>query len=213
MENWIDNVNALIEAWYPGQEGAQAIAEVLTGTTDPSGKLPVTVPKKWEDCSAYGSYPGANDETEYSDGILVGYRHFDTKNIAVRYPFGYGLSYAKFAISGVKVAAIPAGTDNEYTVTATVENTSDVAGAEIVQVYVHDDSAKVLRPAKELKAFAKVLFAAERKKERRAASQHRFICLLRRCQQQVGDVEGSVHDILVGTSSRDLPIKEIVRLK
>ena len=84
MENWIDNVNALVEAWYPGQEGAQAIAEVLSGATDPSGKLPVTMPKRWEDCSAYGSYPGANDETEYSDGIFVGYRHFDTKNIAVR---------------------------------------------------------------------------------------------------------------------------------
>ncbi len=92
MEDWIDKVSGLVEAWYPGEEGAQAIAEVLAGTTDPSGKLPVTMPKRWEDCSAFGSYPGANGETEYSDGILVGYRHFDTKNIAVRYPFGFGLS-------------------------------------------------------------------------------------------------------------------------
>src|SRR5208283_1930614 len=156
MENWIDNVSSLVEAWYPGQEGSQAIVEVLSGTTNPSGKLPATMPKRWEDCSAYGSYPGANAETEYSDGIFVGYRHFDMKNIAVRYPFGYGLSYAKFSISDVKITPTPMSSDNEYTVTASVENTSDVAGAEVVQVYVHDDSAKVLRPTKELKAFAKV---------------------------------------------------------
>ncbi len=164
MENWIDNVNALVEAWYPGQEGAQAIAEVLAGTINPSGKLPVTMPKRWEDCSAYGSYPGANGETEDSDGILVGYRHFDTKNIAVRYPFGYGLSYAKFSVSDVKITPVSKSTNNEYSVTANVENTGDVAGAEVVQVYVHDDSAKVLRPSKELKAFAKVFLQPKEKK-------------------------------------------------
>ena len=212
MENWIDNVNALVEAWYPGQEGAQAIAEVLSGTTDPSGRLPVTMPKRSEDCSAYGSYPGANDETEYSDGILVGYRHFDTKNLAVRYPFGYGLSYAKFSVSDVKIAPVTASMDNEYTVTASVENTSAVAGAEVVQVYIHDDSAKVLRPEKELKAFAKVYLEPKEKKNvalrLNTASFAYYDDMNRRWATSKG-----TYEILIGTSSRDLPIKETVRLK
>jgi beta-glucosidase len=212
MENWIDNVNALVEAWYPGQEGAQAIVEVLSGTTDPSGKLPVTMPKRWEDCSAYGSYPGANGETEYSDGILVGYRHFDTKNIAVRYPFGYGLSYAKFSISDVNVTPVPKSTDNEYTVTASVENTGDVAGAEVVQVYVHDDSAKVLRPTKELKAFAKVFLPPKEKKNVELHLNTSSFAYYDNVKHEWATSKGT-YEILVGTSSRDLPIKETIRLK
>jgi len=212
MENWIDNVNALVEAWYPGQEGAQAIAEVLSGTTDPSGKLPVTMPKKWEDCSAYGLYPGANDETEYSDGIFVGYRHFDAKNIAVRYPFGYGLSYAKFSISDVKIAPVSKSTDNEYTVSASVENTGDVAGAEVVQVYVHDDSATVVRPAKELKAFAKVFLRPKEKKNVELHLNTGSFAYYDDVNRQWATSKGT-YEILVGTSSRDLPVKETVRLK
>jgi beta-glucosidase len=212
MENWIDNVNALVEAWYPGQEGAQAIAEVLSGTIDPSGKLPVTMPKRWEDCSAYGSYPGANGETEYSDGILVGYRHFDTKNIAVRYPFGYGLSYAKFSIGDVNVTPVPKSTDNEYTVTASVENTGDVAGAEVVQVYVHDDSAKVLRPTKELKAFAKVFLPPKEKKNVELHLNTSSFAYYDNVKHEWATSKGT-YEILVGTSSRDLPIKETIRLK
>ena len=144
MENWIDNVSAVMDAWYPGQEGAQAIVEALSGTTNPSGKLPVTIPKRWEDCSAYGSYPGSNDETEYSDGLLVGYRHFDTKKIDVRYPFGYGLSYTKFSLGDLSVSPVAKNTNNGHTVTVAVENTGNVAGAEVVQVYVHDEGAHVL---------------------------------------------------------------------
>ena len=212
MENWIDNVNALVEAWYPGQEGAQAIVEVLSGRTNPSGKLPVTMPKRWEDCSAYGSYPGANGETEYSDGILVGYRHFDTKNIAVRYPFGYGLSYAKFSISDVKITPVSKSTNNEYTVTANVENTGDVAGAEVVQVYVHDDSAKVLRPAKELKAFAKVFLQPKEKKSVELRLNTGSFAYYDDVKHEWATSKGT-YEILVGTSSRDLPIKETIRLK
>ncbi|MGA9406647.1 MAG: glycoside hydrolase family 3 C-terminal domain-containing protein [Bacteroidota bacterium] len=212
MENWIDNVNALVEAWYPGQEGAQAIAEVLSGAINPSGKLPVTMPKRWEDCSAYGSYPGANDETEYNDGILVGYRHFDAKNIDVRYPFGYGLSYAKFSISDVKVTPVPQSTDNEYTVTASVENTGDVAGAEVVQVYVHDDSAKVLRPVKELKAFAKVFLQPKEKKNVELHLNTLSFAYYDDVKHEWATSKGA-YEILVGTSSRDLPVEEAIRLK
>ena len=211
MENWIDNVHALVEAWYPGQEGAQAIAEVLSGTINPSGKLPVTMPKRWEDCSAYGSYPGANGETEYSDGILVGYRHFDTKNIAVRYPFGYGLSYTNFSITDVKITPLSNSADNGYTVTVSVENTGDVAGAEVVQVYVHDDSAKVLRPTKELKAYAKVFLQPKEKKNVELHLNTASFAYYNDVDHQWATSKGT-YEILVGTSSQDLPIKETMRL-
>ncbi|MGA7161140.1 MAG: glycoside hydrolase family 3 C-terminal domain-containing protein, partial [Bacteroidota bacterium] len=212
MEQWIDNVNALVEAWYPGQEGAQAIVEVLSGTVNPSGKLPVTMPKRWEDCSAYGSYPGENDETEYSDGILVGYRHFDTKNIDVRYPFGYGMSYTKFLIEDLKVIPVPKNTNNEYTVTASVENSGNVSGAEVVQLYVHDDSAKVLRPSKELKAFAKVFLQPGEKKSIELHLNTSSFAYYDDLKSEWATSKG-MYEILVGTSSRDLTLKEMIRLK
>jgi beta-glucosidase len=212
MENWIDNVNAVMDAWYPGQEGAQAIAEVLSGTTNPSGKLPVTIPKRWEDCSAYGSYPGAHDETEYADGLLVGYRHFDTKNVDVRYPFGFGLSYAKFSVSDLSVVPLPKSSNNEYTVSVRVENTGEVAGAEVVQVYVHDDSARVLRPAKELKAFAKVFLRPKEKKEIDLHLNTDSFAYYDDIKHEWATTKGT-YEILVGTSSRDLPLKKAIWLK
>ncbi len=212
MENWIDNVNAVMNAWYPGQEGAQAIVEVLSGTTNPSAKLPVTIPKRWEDCSAYGSYPGANEETEYSDGILVGYRHFDTKNIDVRYPFGYGLSYAKFSVTDVRITPVPKSTNNEYNVTVSVENTGDVPGAEVVQVYVHDDSAKVLRPAKELKAFTKIFLRPKEKKNVELHLNTDSFAYYDDVKHEWATTKGT-YEILVGTSSRDLPMKKTIRLR
>lgn len=212
MEDWINNVSALVEAWYPGEEGARAIAEVLSGAVDPSGKLPVTFPKRWEDCSAYGSYPGANHETEYSDGILVGYRHFDTKKIDVRFPFGYGLSYTKFSITDPKVVPVADGANNEYTVNVNVENTGSVAGAEVVEVYVHDDGAKVLRPEKELKAFAKVFLQPKEKKEVTLHLSNSSFAYYDDVKDEWATSNGTYH-ILIGTSSRDLPLKETIQLK
>jgi len=212
MENWIGNVRGLFYVWFSGQEGAEAIAEALMGSVNPSGKLPVTIPKRWEDCSAYGSYPGANGETDYSDGILVGYRHFDAKNIEVRYPFGFGLSYTTFVLSNVKVTPVAKSKNNDYKVSVSLENMGTLPGSEVVQVYVHDVHAKVLRPAKELKAFTKVSLPPREKKRVELRLNRNSFAYYDEVKRAWVTTKGE-YEILVGTSSRDLPLKHSITLK
>ncbi|PKL88168.1 MAG: hypothetical protein CVV23_11595 [Ignavibacteriae bacterium HGW-Ignavibacteriae-2] len=150
--------DAVVEAWYPGQEGGLAIADVLLGNINPSGKLPYTIPKRWEDCSAYKYYPEQNDEILYYDGLFIGYRHFDHYKITTQYNFGFGLSYTSFKIDKVnldddKISPI----DGKLRVSCTVENTGNLVGAEVVQLYVGYNNPKVIRPEKELKSFEKVV--------------------------------------------------------
>ena len=199
---WIDNVRSLVWAFFPGQEGTQAITEVLTGAVNPSGKLPFTIAKKWEDYPAYGNYPGANGEVEYKEGILVGYRYFDTKKIESEYPFGFGLSYTTFTLSDLKVTS--KGKDN-YSVQVKVKNTGSVPGTEVVQVYVKDKKPKVLRPEKELKAFARVtLNAGEEKTVTLKLDKSSF--------EYYDDVKNAWtrskggYEIMVGTSSKNVPL-------
>ena len=104
MGKWIEQVPAVLHMWYGGQEGGNAIASILFGDANPSGKLPVSFVKRWEDSPAYGHYPGENLQVEYAEGIYVGYRYFDTRNVEPLFPFGYGLSYTKFAYSDLKVS-------------------------------------------------------------------------------------------------------------
>jgi beta-glucosidase len=151
---WIDSVPAFITAWYSGQEGGTALAEVLFGDVNPSGHLPVTFERKAEDNPTYANYypeEGSN-RVIYREGIFVGYRGYEHKNIKPLYPFGYGLSYTTFKFSNLSVK--PDAT--HATVTFDITNTGDRAGADVAQVYVSDDHSKTPRPAKELKGFEKV---------------------------------------------------------
>jgi len=159
MDSWLDKVPALLQAWYPGMEGGNALARVLFGDVNPSGKLPATFPKKLSDTPAYafgaGAYPGTNGTVAYAEGLLVGYRWFDTKNIEPQFPFGFGLSYTTFNYSNLKL--IPAaGTNEIVTAQFEIENTGKVAGAEVAQLYVHEKNPRLTRPEKELKGFRKV---------------------------------------------------------
>ena len=157
---WADNVNAIVQAWYGGSEFGHALADVLTGVVNPSGKLPFTVPFALSDgpLKTERQYPGIKPEGEqwwqeyYDEGVFIGYRWYDTKKIPVQFPFGYGLSYTEFEISGAAIR--PSG--KGWTVSATVKNVGKVAGAEVVQLYLSDTEASVERPAKELKGFEKV---------------------------------------------------------
>ncbi|WP_435137032.1 glycoside hydrolase family 3 C-terminal domain-containing protein [Formosa sp. A9] len=151
----------LVWSWFNGSEGGNALADVLLGNVNPSGKLPWTMPKQLEDSPAHAtnSFPG--DKTvSYDEGILVGYRWFDTKNVAPLYPFGFGLSYTTFEISDVTTNAKTYQENDVINVQATVKNTGTAAGKEVVQVYVSKPDSKVERAAKELKAFAKIDVAA-----------------------------------------------------
>ena len=157
---WLPQVPALIQAWYLGSEAGNAIANIVSGEVNPSGKLPFSFPKKLEDNAAYSygalSYPGKDNKQEYMEDILVGYRWFDTKKIAPQFPFGYGLSYTTFSYGKPSTDKTEYQANDIITLTFQLSNTGKTAGAEIVQVYASQPKASVLRPVKELKAFKKV---------------------------------------------------------
>jgi beta-glucosidase len=163
MGGWLDGVPALIQAWYPGQEGGTALAEILFGEVNPSGRLPVTFERRWEDNPAHESYyPAATDtkRVEYKEGVFVGYRGYERNNTKPLFPFGHGLSYTTFKYSNLSVKPLTGGpaasAGPRYEVSFDVQNTGSREGADVAQVYIGDRHAKVPRPAKELKGFAKV---------------------------------------------------------
>lgn len=158
MGPWLEQAPAVVQAWYGGMEAGNAIARVLFGDVNPSGKLPCTFPRQLADSPAHalGAFPGKDGTVTYTEGLLVGYRWFDTKKIEPLFPFGHGLSYTKFEYSGLKI--VPGGEANGPVATAEVEiaNTGDREGAEVVQLYVRDVESSLPRPTQELKAFAKL---------------------------------------------------------
>jgi beta-glucosidase len=166
---WIAQVPAILQAWYLGSEAGNAIASVLTGATNPSGKLPFTFPVKLTDNSAHAfdhmSYPGDTINEIYRDDILVGYRWYDTKKIEPLFPFGYGLSYTTFKMDKASVDKKKYAKTDVVKLTVPVTNNGSVAGAEVIQVYMTDNEASVQRPEKELKGFAKVQLKAGETKQ------------------------------------------------
>ncbi|MCU0342973.1 MAG: glycoside hydrolase family 3 C-terminal domain-containing protein [Ignavibacterium sp.] len=156
MNEWLANVDGLIEAWFGGEQAGNAIAEILLGETNPSGKLPITFPKRWEDCSAYNTYMKEDGTTRYEDGIYVGYRHFDKNNIKPLFPFGFGLSYTTFEYKDLTTPNTFIHGNDLITLSAKIINTGKVAGQEIVQLYISDPVAAVDRPQKELKGLKKI---------------------------------------------------------
>ena len=156
MSAWIDGAAAVLEAWMMGQAGGGAIADVLWGKVNPSGKLAETFPLKEADTPAFINFPGGHGEVRYGEGLFIGYRYYDAKDQPVLFPFGHGLSYTTFAYSNPRVSAATFKDVDGLTVSVDVTNAGSVAGQEIVQVYVHDRQAGLVRPPKELKGFAKV---------------------------------------------------------
>jgi beta-glucosidase len=156
MSAWIDDVAAVLEGWMMGQAGGVAIADVLFGKVNPCGKLAETFPIRLSDTPAYINWPGGAGEVRYGEGLFIGYRYYDAKQMPVLFPFGFGLSYTSFAYSNAKVSAKTFKDTDGVTVTVDVTNTGKLTGKEIVQVYVHDQKSELVRPEKELKGFAKV---------------------------------------------------------
>ena len=155
---WLGEVPALLESWYPGQAGGTALAEILLGEVNPSGHLPATFERRAEDNPTYENYypEGPGNRVVYKEGIFVGYRGYEKNHVKPLFPFGYGLSYTTFAFSNLKISPRSAGSNPEVTVTFDVKNTGGRAGAEVAQVYVSDDHAKMPEPERELKGFARV---------------------------------------------------------
>jgi beta-glucosidase len=157
MTRWIENVPAILHAWYPGQEGGIALAQILFGDYSPSGKLPASFESRWEDNPTFHSYYPASgsNRVQYSEGVFLGYRHYDRSETKPLFAFGYGLSYTTFAYS--KLSVTPSGNLNDpVSVSFDVKNTGNRATAEVAELYVGDSHSSVPRPVKELKGFAKV---------------------------------------------------------
>ena len=155
--DWIGGVPAVLQAWYPGQEGGRAVAEILTGAVNPSGKLPISYGRRVEDSPSYGSYPGSNGRGDYSEGILVGYRWFDSKGVGPLFPFGFGLSYTTFHYSGISVDQTQ---DGRWSVTFSVTNNGTRNGDEVSEVFVSPPvPSRVPRAVRELKGFSRVSLA------------------------------------------------------
>ena len=203
-----NRVPAILEAWLLGQAGGSATVDVLLGTVNPSGRLAETIPHRIEDTPAFGNFPGSNGHVRYGEGILVGYRWYDARDIAVTFPFGHGLSYSAFSYGAVS-AVVAASGDIEVTVPVT--NTGSRDGREVVQVYVAPVASAVERAPRELKAFASVEIAAGATAD--------VVLTVRREDLAYWDirvdrfvVEGGAYRVEVGASSRDLRGSAVVEV-
>ena len=193
--DWAAKCKAVVHGYLGGQAGAGAMVDVLTGWQNPCGKLAETIPLRYEDTPAARYFPGKKQNAEYREGLYVGYRYYETANKAVRYPFGYGLSYTTFAYSDLKV--------NAEKITFTLTNTGSVAGAEIAQLYVAKPDAAVFRPAKELKGFAKVFLKAGESKTVTIPLDDKTFRYWNVATDR-WEVEGGSYQLLVGANVQDI---------
>ncbi len=212
MNGWEPKVDAIIESWYPGEQGGIAIANILLGNVNPSGKLITSFFKKDTDTPTYNNYPGEDDELNYEEGLFVGYRHYDKYNIDPLYAFGHGLSYTNFEYTDLKLSARSIRAGEPIEATLMVTNTGSRAGAEVVQLYLNDDKSSVIRPEKELKGFSKVYL------ERGEATEVTMI--LRPEDMKFWDkatedwqAEAGKFNVQIGASSRDIRIQKSFKLK
>ena len=199
--DWAAKCKAVVHGYLGGQAGAGAMMEVLTGWQNPCGKLAETIPLRYEDTPAARYFPGRKQNAEYREGLYVGYRYYETANKAVRYPFGYGLSYTTFAYSDLKV--------NAEKVTFTLTNTGSVAGAEIAQLYVAKPDAAVFCPAKELKGFAKVFLKAGESKTVTIPLDDKTFRYWNVATDR-WEVEGGSYQLLVGANVQDIRLTAAV---
>ena len=203
MSEWIDGVAAVLEGHMMGQAGGGAIADILFGKVNPSGKLAETFPYKLSDTPAFTQFPGELGKVYYGEGLYIGYRHYDARQIPVLFPFGYGLSYTTFEYSNAKLSAETFKDVDGLTVSVDVTNTGSMAGKETVQVYVRDQAASVSRPVKELKGFAKVSLQPGETKTVTITLDFRAFAFYH-VKHKTWVAESGDFDIFIGASSADI---------
>jgi beta-glucosidase len=215
-KDWLSQVPAYLMAWYPGQEGGTALAEILFGAVNPGGKLPVSFEKRWEDNATYKSYydDDKDKHVAYTEGVFIGYRHFDKNNIEPLFPFGFGLSYTSFAYENltIKEDVHDGKTTGNLIVSFDITNTGKRAGSETAQLYIHKSQSLIPRPVRELKGFTKVLLKPGETK--------RVSILLNPDAFTYYDVskknwvtEPGDYEIQVGASSRDIRLKAVSKCR
>ena len=209
---WIDSVAAVLEGWMMGQAGGGAIADVLFGRVNPSGKLAETFPVKLADTPALLNWPGENGAVRYGEGMYIGYRYYEARQVPVQFPFGYGLSYTTFVYSNARASA-PDFTDTEgVIVSVDVTNTGPFAGKEVVQLYVHEVEPKLERPWKELKGFTKVELQPGKSKTVSIPLDFRAFAYYNPAYRMWVTDDGAEFDLLIGASSEDIRLGVTVTL-
>jgi len=206
---WVSKAKAILETYLGGQAWGGAVADVLFGVVSPSGKLPETFPKKLSDNPSYLNFPGEDDRVEYREGIFVGYRYYDKKEMEVLFPFGHGLSYTTFEYSDLKLDKKKMTDRDILRVSVKVKNTGKMPGKEVVQLYVRDVESSVIMPEKELKAFEKVDLRPVEEKEIVFTLDKRAFAYY---NVDIKDwhVESGDFEILIGRSSREIVLKDTV---
>jgi len=212
MRAWLEQTAAVLEAWMMGQAGGGAIADVLFGKVNPSGRLAETFPYKLSDTPAYTNYPGGNGTVSYGEGLFIGYRYYNARELPVQFPFGYGLSYTTFEYSNPQVSAQNFKDVDGLTVSVDVTNTGNVAGKEVVQVYVRDQKSRLIRPPKELKGFAKIELGPGETKTVTIPLDFRSFAYYDPAYKRWVTEDGDF-DILIGSSSADIRCTETVTLE
>ncbi len=212
ISSWNERVSAILLGWLLGQAGGSAIADIVWGKINPSGKLSETLPIKLSDTPAHLNFPGQKGVVTYHEGIFVGYRYYDAKEMEVLYPFGHGLSYTEFEYSDLQVNRSQLSDQETVEVSLSVKNIGNRAGKEIVQLYVKDVECREIRPEKELKAFTKVALAPGEAKPVSFSLGFRDFAYY---EDEIHDwrVESGEFEIFVGTSSRDLPLRQTVHVE
>jgi beta-glucosidase len=211
MTDWLGRVPAVVESWFPGQEGGTALAAILFGDVDPSGKLPDTFGASRTDYPDFGNYPGGHHEVHYAEGIYVGYRHFDKNGIKPLFPFGYGLSYTTFRYSHLKLSDAGLSPDGSVTASVDITNTGRRAGEEVAELYIHDLNPQIDKPVRELKGFGKVALAPSETKTVNLIVTPRDLAYFDVSGKQ-WKADAGRYEIEVGASSRDIREKGIVSL-
>ena len=201
---WLDQCKALVHGYLCGQAGASAVLKVITGEVNPSGKLSETYPVSYSNVPTAGYFPAKERTVEYREGLYIGYRYYETANVPVLFPFGYGLSYTTFEYKGLSV--------DDKAATFTITNTGKVDGAEVAQLYVSAKNPKIYRPTKELKGFIKVFLKAGESREVKIPLDDKAFRYFNVKTNQF-EIDGGSYDILIGASVADIRLKETVEVQ
>jgi len=206
---WASSVKALIHAWYGGNETGNAIADILFGNVNPSAKLPLSFPVRLQDNPAFLNYRTERGRTLYGEDVYVGYRWYEMLDLPALFPFGHGLSYTTFEVADLKVEK----TEKDLNVSVKVTNTGDIAGAEVVQVYVAQKNPSIRRPVKELKGFKKVFLEKGESKTVEVPIEVKYAASFWDEVRNAWIVEKDEYAVLVGTSSKEVPLKETFKVE
>jgi beta-glucosidase len=206
VSRWVSDVPSVLDAWFGGEEMGHAIADVLFGDVNPSGKLPFSFVNEFKGSPAYGNYPGENLHVKYAEGIYVGYRYFEKHAITPQFPFGYGLSYTSFGYSDLKINPGKGSSAKTFEVSMKLRNEGKRAGAEVVELYVHDGHASVDRPVKELKGFRRVELAPGQSTTVKFALDRNALAFYS-TEKKDWVAEPGTFEVLIGASSADIRLK------